>query len=161
MVQQLAPITSTITHGPGLPAVQFRRECVGRTCVTVPVANMAIEVEYGINRPSNVCQCCYCLGQVCFNFSPRNDNGEPSHPCDQCRLNKSPGCATLRYHEATQGAISNANRVRVQRVLAGVAPIQYPQWCLDLVLESRASGLPPAQVISIAELLNGMTIVVA
>ncbi|KAG2214875.1 hypothetical protein INT45_009104 [Circinella minor] len=80
-------------------AVDFDVHCAHETTAVPSIIVLYPEVWYGLVRPINVCQCCFVLGRLCFNFTARVAGGNQStrHCCDQCGMGHIAGCSTNDY----------------------------------------------------------------
>ncbi|KAI7853249.1 hypothetical protein BDC45DRAFT_570413 [Circinella umbellata] len=99
---------TTLTHNGSLTINDFERRCVGlNTCIRIRSNKLTPEVDYQGRRPYNVCQRCFCLNRVCYNFRPVVVDGKlmDGNWCDQCRLNKRSGCSNLTYHDSGSGQV--------------------------------------------------------
>ena len=135
-----AIVLSTLTHEGHLSKVDFQHQCIDvKTCVNVLTKLLTPEVEYGFHRPANVCQCCFCLGRVCYNFRPSSPNSSLSHWCDQCHYHKRSGCTSLKYHETSPNILPASHKWVIAHSV-DVPALVFPPWYLAHVLQSRRSG---------------------
>ena len=91
-------------------AADFDARCARETTAVPSIVVLYPEVSYGLVRPINVCQRCFVLGRLCFNFSAREAGGNRStgHRCDQCRMGHIAGCSTNDY--ATKRGVPRAHQ---------------------------------------------------
>lgn len=151
---------TTLTHNGSLTINDFERRCVGlNTCIRIRSNKLTPEVDYQDRRPYNVCQRCFCLNRVCYNFRPVVVDGKSmdGNWCDQCRLNKRSGCSNLTYHESGSGQIPMFHAWLLSRS-TDVPALVFPAWYLSEVLRSRRSGTPMVKVCSLDELRIGKEI---
>ena len=152
--------TTTLTHNGSLTITDFERHCVGlNTCIKIRSNKLTPEVDYQDRCPCNVCQRCFCLNRVCYNFRPVIVDGKTmdGNWCDQCRLNKRSGCSNLSYHESGSGQVPMSHTWLLARS-SDVPVLVFPSWYLVKVLRSRRSGTPMAKVCSLDELRIGRKI---
>ena len=150
-IADISNITSLVTHHGGVPRETFRSVCLGVTCVSGGMPALTREFDYGNVRPSNVCERCFCLGRLCFNFGPQGVFEQP-HPCDQCRLDRASGCSSQEYHTKPPTMLNKTNRQILQRSRLGETPVEIPTWYIWHVLELRSFGLVMDDVLSLDDL---------
>ncbi|KAI7847027.1 hypothetical protein BDC45DRAFT_542282 [Circinella umbellata] len=151
---------TTLTHNGSLTINDFERRCVVlNTCIRIRSNKLTPEVDYQDRRPYSVCQRCFCLNRVCYNFRPVVVDGKSmdGNWCDQCRLNKCSGCSNLTYHESGSGQIPIFHAWLLTRS-TDVPALVFPAWYLSEVLRSRRSGTPMVKVCSLDELRIGKEI---
>ena len=148
---------STLTHEGGISVEEFERRCVQRyTCVRVLASTLTPEIDYGLFRPSNVCQACFCRGRVCYNFRPRSADNSGVW-CDQCRVHKRPGCSKVNYEKVSKGQVPLAHLWLLKRSHI-VSELEIPEWYLVRVLDSRENKKPMARVCNLNELRIGVEV---
>ncbi|KAG2225902.1 hypothetical protein INT45_006598 [Circinella minor] len=115
----------------GISVADFERRCVHHyICVRILASNSTPEIDYGLFRPSNVCQACFYCGQVCYNFRPRsvdNNQSESGIWCDQCHVHKRPSCSKVNYEKVSKGQVPLAHLWLLER--SHVVPeLEIPKW---------------------------------
>ncbi|KAG2216303.1 hypothetical protein INT45_012481 [Circinella minor] len=151
---------TTLTHNGSLSIGDFERRCIRLyTCIKIRSNKLTPEIDYQERRPHNVCQRCFCLNRVCYNFRLVIVDGESmdGNWCDQCRLNKRSGCSNLTYHESGSGQVPMSHAWLLTRS-TDVPALVFPAWYLSKVLRSRRSGTPMVKVCSLNELQIGRKI---
>ncbi|KAI7856695.1 hypothetical protein BDC45DRAFT_580818 [Circinella umbellata] len=140
---------STLTHEGGISMEEFERRCVQRyTYVHILASTLTPETGYGLFRLSNVCQVCFCYGQVCYNFRPHSaGNGQSKSGvwCDQCYVYKRPSCSKVNYEKVSRGQVPLAHLWLLEQSHA-VSKLEIPEWYLVQILDSRENKKPVAQV---------------
>ncbi|KAG2225735.1 hypothetical protein INT45_011403 [Circinella minor] len=145
---------TTLTHNGSLSINDFEHRHVRlKTCVKICSNKLTPEIDYQGHRPRNVCQRCFCLNRVCYNFRPVIVDGKNmiDNWCDPCHLNKRSGCSNLTYHESGSGQVPMSH-AWLLAYSSDVPVLVFPAWYLLKVLRSRRSGILMTKVYSLDEL---------
>ncbi|KAG2222406.1 hypothetical protein INT45_006928 [Circinella minor] len=121
-------------------AADFDARCAGKTTAVPSIVVLYPEVCYGLVRPINVCQRCFVLGRLCFNFSAREagSNRSTGHRCDQCRLGHIAGCSTNDY--ATKRGIARSHQWVINNSSVTTHMFSPSVWYHSRVMPARRTG---------------------
>ena len=129
--------------------LEFARCRVGLTCLN---RSWRPEIAYGGEYPSNVCQRCFVLGRLCFNFSAAGASGCVGGPCDQCYLDGRGGCSDLDYY--LLDTTPTEHKVALARARSGPSLAASPI-IFSHILECRRVGTPLTAVWTLHQLRVG------
>ncbi|KAG2206418.1 hypothetical protein INT45_012674 [Circinella minor] len=121
-------------------ATDFDARGARETTAVPSIVILYPEVWYGLVCPINVCQRCFVLGRLCFNFTARVAGGNRStgHRCDQCRMGHIAGCSTNDY--TTKRGIPRVHQWVINHSSVNTEMFYPSIWYYRRVIQARRTG---------------------